>query len=36
MKKFSVINTPVHNVDGIAKITGRAEYTFDIKLPNML
>ena len=36
MKKFSVINTPVHNIDGIAKITGRAEYTFDIKLPNML
>jgi len=36
MKKFSVINTSVHNIDGIAKITGRAEYTFDIKLPRML
>ena len=36
MKKFTVINTPVHNIDGIAKITGRAEYTFDIKLPRML
>jgi len=36
MKKYSVINTPVHNIDGIAKITGRAEYTFDVKLPRML
>jgi 4-hydroxybenzoyl-CoA reductase subunit alpha len=36
MKKYTVINTPVHNIDGIAKITGRAEYTFDIKLPRML
>lgn len=39
MKKkytYSVINTPVHNIDGIAKITGRAEYTFDITLPRML
>jgi 4-hydroxybenzoyl-CoA reductase alpha subunit len=33
---YSVINTPVHNIDGIAKITGRAEYTFDITLPRML
>ena len=36
MKKFTVINTPVHNIDGVAKITGRAEYTFDITLPRML
>ncbi|NIM98695.1 MAG: molybdopterin-dependent oxidoreductase [candidate division Zixibacteria bacterium] len=36
MKKYTVINTPVHNIDGIAKITGRAEYAFDIKLPRML
>lgn len=36
MKKYSVINTPVHNVDGIAKVTGRAVYTFDVKLPGML
>jgi CO/xanthine dehydrogenase Mo-binding subunit len=36
MTKFNVINTPVHNVDGIAKVTGRAEYTFDVSLPNML
>jgi 4-hydroxybenzoyl-CoA reductase alpha subunit len=36
MKKYTVINTPVHNIDGIAKITGRAEYAFDIKLPSML
>ncbi|UCE41518.1 MAG: molybdopterin-dependent oxidoreductase [Candidatus Aminicenantes bacterium] len=38
MKKhtYTVINTPIHNIDGIAKITGRAEYTFDITLPRML
>lgn len=35
-KNFHVINTPVHNVDGIAKVTGRAEYTFDLVLPHML
>jgi 4-hydroxybenzoyl-CoA reductase alpha subunit len=36
MKKYNVINTPVHNIDGIAKVTGRATYTFDITLPHML
>ena len=36
MNKYSVINTHVHNVDGIAKVTGRAVYTFDVKLPGML
>lgn len=36
MRKYSVINTPVHNIDGIAKVTGRAMYTFDITLPQML
>ena len=36
MSKYSVINTRVHNVDGIAKVTGRATYTFDVKLPGML
>ena len=34
--KYSVINTNVHNVDGIAKVTGRAQYTFDVTLPGML
>jgi 4-hydroxybenzoyl-CoA reductase subunit alpha len=34
--KYKILNTPVHNIDGMAKITGRATYTFDIKLPNML
>jgi 4-hydroxybenzoyl-CoA reductase subunit alpha len=34
--KYSVINTHVHNIDGFAKVTGRATYTFDVKLPNML
>jgi len=36
MAEYTVINTPIHNIDGIAKVTGRAEYTFDIKLPHML
>ena len=36
MKKYTVINTPIHNIDGIAKVTGRAKYAFDIKLPHML
>jgi 4-hydroxybenzoyl-CoA reductase subunit alpha len=36
MKKYTVIDTPVHNIDGIAKVTGRAKYTFDVTLPNML
>jgi len=35
-QRLTVINTPVHNIDGIAKITGGAEYTFDVNLPNML
>ncbi|MCX5809489.1 MAG: xanthine dehydrogenase family protein molybdopterin-binding subunit [Proteobacteria bacterium] len=34
--KFTVLNTHVHNIDGVAKVTGRAEYTFDVKLPGML
>jgi CO/xanthine dehydrogenase Mo-binding subunit len=34
--EFKVINTHVHNIDGFAKVTGRATYTFDVKLPNML
>jgi 4-hydroxybenzoyl-CoA reductase subunit alpha len=33
---FRVLNTHVHNIDGIAKVTGRAAYTFDVKLPGML
>ena len=33
---FRVLNTHVHNIDGIAKVTGRATYTFDVKLPSML
>ena len=36
MKKFAVINIPIHNIDGIAKVTGRAKYTFDITLAYML
>jgi CO/xanthine dehydrogenase Mo-binding subunit len=35
-EKLTVINTHVHNIDGLAKVTGRATYTFDVKLPGML
>lgn len=34
--KYAVLNTRVHNYDGIAKVTGRAQYSFDITLPGML
>lgn len=34
--RYSVLNTPLHNIDGVAKVTGRAQYTFDVDLPNML
>ena len=36
MSKYSVIGTRVHRVDGPEKVTGTAEYTFDMFLPNML
>ena len=36
MGKYAILNTPVHNIDGIAKVTGRAAYTFDVTLPRML
>ena len=34
--KYSVLNTHVRNVDGVMKVTGRAQYTFDVTLPNMV
>ncbi len=34
--KYNVVNTHVHNIDGVAKVTGRATYTFDVKVPGML
>ncbi len=36
MSNYSVIGQKVHRVDGTEKITGNAQYTFDIVLPNML
>jgi len=36
MSKYSVIGQRVHRVDGPDKVTGRAKYTFDMVLPNML
>lgn len=32
----SVIGKDTHNYDGIAKVTGKAQYTFDLTLPRML
>jgi 4-hydroxybenzoyl-CoA reductase alpha subunit len=34
--KYSVIGKNVHRVDGTEKVTGTAQYTFDIVLPEML
>ncbi len=36
MKEYSVIGKPTVNVDGFAKVTGQAKYTFDMVLPQML
>ncbi len=34
--KYNILNTHTHNIDGVAKVTGRAQYTFDITRPGML
>jgi CO/xanthine dehydrogenase Mo-binding subunit len=36
MKKYSVVGKSLTRVDGIAKVTGRAKFTYDMELPNML
>ena len=36
MSEYSIIGKPTPNVDGPAKVTGEAAYTFDMTLPNML
>jgi len=36
MSEYSIIGKPTTNVDGVAKVTGEAVYTFDMTLPNML
>jgi 4-hydroxybenzoyl-CoA reductase alpha subunit len=36
MSNYSIIGKPTVNVDGAAKVTGEAEYTWDMTLPNML
>ncbi|HLU37821.1 MAG TPA: xanthine dehydrogenase family protein molybdopterin-binding subunit [Planctomycetota bacterium] len=35
-KEFSVVGTAMDRLDGVAKVTGRARYTFDVNLPGML
>jgi xanthine dehydrogenase YagR molybdenum-binding subunit len=34
--RLSVVGTPVPRIDGAEKVTGRAQYAFDIRLPGML
>jgi xanthine dehydrogenase YagR molybdenum-binding subunit len=34
--EFKTVGTDVSRVDGVAKVTGRAKYAFDINLPGML
>ena len=36
MKEYSIIGKPTPNVDGPAKVSGEAQYTIDMTLPNML
>jgi 4-hydroxybenzoyl-CoA reductase alpha subunit len=36
MSEYSIVGKPTINVDGAAKVTGEAVYTFDMTLPNML
>lgn len=36
MTEYSIIGKPTANVDGFAKVTGQAKYTFDIVMPQML
>jgi len=36
MSEYSIIGKPTKNVDGPAKVSGEAVYTFDMTLPNML
>src|SRR5262249_56128246 len=33
---LKVIGQPISRFDGVQKVTGKARYTFDIQLPNML
>ena len=34
--ELTVIGKPVHRMDAVLKVTGRARYTFDVQLPGML
>jgi xanthine dehydrogenase YagR molybdenum-binding subunit len=34
-KKLKIVGTPVSRVDGYDKVSGTAQYTFDVSLPNM-
>ena len=35
-REFTVVGKPLNRRDGVEKVTGRAKYSGDIKLPNML
>ena len=34
-KKLKIVGAPVSRVDGYDKVSGTAQYTFDVSLPNM-
>ena len=36
MKKYSILNSRVPRVDAVDKVTGKALYTDDIKMPGIL
>ena len=35
-REFTIVGKPLNRRDGVEKVTGRAEYSGDMKLPNML
>jgi CO/xanthine dehydrogenase Mo-binding subunit len=35
-REFTVVGKPLNRIDGVEKVTGRAEYSGDMRLPNML
>jgi CO/xanthine dehydrogenase Mo-binding subunit len=35
-REFTVVGKPLNRTDGVEKVTGRAKYSGDITLPNML
>jgi nicotinate dehydrogenase subunit B len=36
LAQFTIMGKPIHRLDGHAKVTGKAQYTGDVRLPDML